>query len=66
MRPGIFFGNAENCESDEIFLRTGNVRIRGEVYSGTGHTRLDFETPPELFTEELWHSHREWFEDRAI
>lgn len=66
VQPGIFFGNAEHCESDEIFLRKGNVRIKGEVYSESEHTRLDSETPPELFMEELWHSHREWFEDRAI
>ena len=66
VKPGIFFGNAWPGESDEIFLRQGDIRIKGEVSSEQGHTRLDFETPPELFTEELWNSHREWFEDRAI
>ena len=34
VQPGIFFGNAEHGESDKIFLRKGNVRIKGEVYSG--------------------------------
>ena len=66
VRPGIFFGNADCGESDEIFLRTGNIKIKGDVYSETDHTQLDFETPPELFTEELWDSHRAWFEEHAI
>ena len=66
IQPGVFFGNADCGESDEIFLRIGNIKIRGDVSSETDCTRFEFETPPELFTEELWNSHRAWFEKHAL
>ena len=66
VQPGVFFGNADCGESDEIFLRIGNTKIRGDVSSETGYTQIEFETPPDLFTEELWDSHRAWFEEHAL
>ena len=59
--PGIFFGNAVNGESDEVFLRTADTRIKGCVTSEGNYTIVDFETPPELFTVALWNTHKEWF-----
>ena len=66
VQPGVFFGNADCGESDEIFLRIGDTKIRGDVSSETDYTQIEFETPPELFTEELWDSHQAWFEEHAI
>ena len=66
IQPGVFFGNADCGESDEIFLRVGDIKIRGDVSSETDCTQIEFETPPELFTEELWDSHRAWFEEHTV
>ena len=61
VKPGIFFGNADNDWSDEVFLRTADTRIKGCVTSQDNYTIVDFETPPELFTVALWNTHKEWF-----
>ena len=65
VRPGLFFGNAHDG-NDGIYLRTERTTIWGEVSSGKLQTQIWFETPPELFTDELWKSHCEWFEDHAL
>ena len=65
VQPGLFFGNAHD-NSDGVYLRTKRTTIRGQVSSGKLHTKVWFETPPELFTVDLWESHGEWFEDHAL
>ena len=65
VQPGLFFGNAHDG-SDGIYLRTERTTIWGQVSSGKLQTQIWFETPPELFTDELWKSHCEWFEDHAL
>ena len=65
VQPGIFFGNAHD-ESDGVYLRTKHATIRGQVSSGKLYTKIWFETPPQLFTDKLWNSHRDWFEENAL
>ena len=65
VQPGLFFGNAHD-DSDGVYLRTERTTIRGQASSGELCTKLWFETPPELFTDELWKSHGEWFQDHAL
>ena len=65
VKPGLFFGNTHDG-NDGVYLRTGSTTIQGQVSSGTLHTNIWFETPPELFTADLWKSHSEWFEDHEL
>ena len=65
VKPGLFFGNTHDG-SDGVYLRTERTTIQGQVSSGTPHTKIWFETPPELVTADLWKSHSEWFEDHEL